>query len=65
MRLWGESGWCYNNNPGSSVTLNSPMFQEVNKQNCLFSPHLHLLRAHVSQLFHGSAPAGLNPESNH
>lgn len=30
-----EWGWCYNNKPGSSVTLNSPIFQEESKQNWL------------------------------
>lgn len=33
---WWGGGGCYNNKWGSSVTLNSPIFQKGSKQNCLF-----------------------------
>lgn len=58
-------GGCYNNKLGSSVTLNSPIFQEENKQNCL----LHCICTYykcmqVSRALQGSTlpTRTLNPE---
>lgn len=62
----GGGRWCYNNKLGSSVTLNSPIFQEESKQNWLLLRICTYYKCmQVSRALRGSTPPTrtLNPES--